>query len=229
VLGSVAHELNNPLQTIKNCLYLVKQEAPADPSIREYIDMASSETSRLVHLVAQLRELYRPHSEKAMQRHDLGAVLRDVRALLAPQLESAGVEWTDLENGLPGAAVRCDRERIQQVFINLATNAIEAMQPGGGVLRAGLALSADSLHVGAVFRDTGPGVDPELMQHLFDPFTTTKPSGLGLGLSICYEIAQKHGGSISVENPPDGGAVFTFWLPLEAEAEGGEAPSAGPE
>ena len=221
VLGSVAHELNNPLQTIKNCLYLVKQEAPADPSIQEYIDMASSETRRLVHLVAQLRDLYRPRSGKAMQRHDLGAILRDVRALEAPQLQKNGVEWKD-RDGPRSVTVRCDRERIQQVFINLVTNAVEAMQPGGGVLTAGLTLSEDSSRAGAVFHDTGPGVDPEMKRHLGDPFITTKTGGLGLGLSICYEIAQQHGGSISAENPPGGGAVFTFWLPLEADGPEGQ-------
>jgi PAS domain S-box-containing protein len=217
VLGSVAHELNNPLQTIKNCLYLLKQETPAGGIVREYIDMASSETNRLVHLVAQLRELYRPHSEKNMQRHDLGVILRDVHSLLIPQLQSGKVEWKEAD-GPRGCAVRCDKERIQQVFINLAVNAIEAMQPDGGALTVGLTLSEDSFRVGAVFKDTGPGVNPDLIHNLFDPFITTKPSGLGLGLSICYEIAQKHGGSIAVENPPGGGAVFTLWLPLEADA-----------
>jgi PAS domain S-box-containing protein len=212
ILGSVAHELNNPLQTIKNCLYLVKQDAPEAASIQNYLEMAASETNRLVHLVAQLRELYRPHSERSMQPHDLRDILREVRTLLAQQLENAKVEWRDMD-GPRRCIVLCDKERIQQVFINLATNAAEAMQPDGGPLSVGLVFSEDPLRVGAEFRDAGPGVSPELVHNLFDPFVTTKPSGLGLGLSICYEIAQKHGGTISVENPPGGGAVFTLWLP----------------
>jgi PAS domain S-box-containing protein len=218
MLGSVAHELNNPLQTIKNCLYLVRQDAPAESRILEYLDMASSETNRLVHLVAQLRELYRPKSEKAMPPEDLGAILRDVHALMTPQLENSHVEWKEIA-GPQGCMVLADRERIQQVFINLAANAIEAMQPNGGILSVGLTLSADSLQVGAQFRDTGPGVPQDLIHNLFDPFITTKPSGLGLGLSICYEIAQKHGGSIGVENPPEGGALFTLWLPRRKEEQ----------
>jgi C4-dicarboxylate-specific signal transduction histidine kinase len=212
MLGSVAHELNNPLQTIKNCLYLVKQDVPETEATRDALEMASSETNRLVHLVAQLRELYRPHSEKSMLPNDLGAVLRGVRSLLAPQLERGKVEWRETD-GAQSCTVPCDKERIQQVFINLATNAIEAMQPDGGVLSTKLVSAEDAPTVGAVFQDTGPGVPPELLHNLFDPFVTTKPNGLGLGLSICYEIAQKHGGTISVENPPGGGAVFTLWLP----------------
>ncbi len=214
LLGSVAHELNNPLQTIKNCLYLVQQEAPAAPSIQNYIGMASSETQRLVHLVAELRELYRPRSEKALQPHDLADILAEVRTLLNSQLQTGKVRWQQ-SKGPEGCLVRCDKERIQQVFINLATNAIEAMQPEGGTLSVNLLLSEDALRVGAVFRDTGPGVPPEMMKKLFEPFVTSKSSGLGLGLSICYEIAQEHGGQITAENSTDHGATFTFWLPLQ--------------
>ena len=213
LLGSVAHELNNPLQTIKNCLYLVQQEAPAVPAIQNYIDMASSETQRLVHLVAELRELYRPGSEKAMQPNDLAGILREVQLSLNSQLQSGNVRWQPSPE-LRSCIVRCEKERIQQVFINLAVNAIEAMQPGGGTLTVDLILSEDSRRVGVVFQDTGPGIPPELMKDLFEPFVTTKPTGLGLGLPICYEIAQKHGGQITVESQPGKGATFTLWLPL---------------
>jgi PAS domain S-box-containing protein len=214
MLASVAHELNNPLQTIKNCLYLVQQEIPANPSIRDYVEMATSETSRLVNLVAQLRELYRPRAEAKMHSHDLGDILREVQALLKPQLEGGKVEWRQPDSP-EDRTVSCDKERIQQVFINLATNAIEAMQPSGGTLTVSLTASENPRRLGVVFRDTGPGISPELLNNLFDPFVTTKSSGLGLGLPICYEIAQKHGGTISVENSAGGGAEFTLWLPRE--------------
>jgi PAS domain S-box-containing protein len=212
LLGSVAHELNNPLQTIKNCLYLVQQEAPAVPAIRNYIDMASSETQRLVHLVAELRELYRPASDKAVQPYDLAEILREVRASLHSQLQNGNVQWQQAPKPR-SCIVRCEKERIQQVFINLAVNAIEAMQPGGGTLSVDMILSDDSRRVGVLFQDTGPGIPPELRKNLFEPFVTTKPTGLGLGLPICYEIAQKHGGQITVESQPGQGAAFTLWLP----------------
>jgi PAS domain S-box-containing protein len=214
MLASVAHELNNPLQTIKNCLYLVQQEVPANPSIENYVGMATSETSRLVNLVAQLRELYRQPAESKMHPHDLGEILREVNTLLKPQLKTGNVQWRQLD--FPGdRTVSCDKERIQQVFINLTSNAIEAMQPSGGILTVSLRTSENPRRLGVVFRDSGPGIPPELIDNIFDPFVTTKSTGLGLGLSICYEIAQKHGGTISVENPAGGGAEFMLWLPRE--------------
>jgi PAS domain S-box-containing protein len=212
MLGSVAHELNNPLQTIKNCLYLVEQETAGEESIKSYVDMASSETRRLVRLVAQLRDLYRPGSGADMREHDLSGILGEVRKLMQKQLADGGVAWRAAP-GPKGLTVRCDKERIEQVFINLATNAIEAMLPGGGMLTAGTVRSVDGSQYGVSFRDTGPGIPEDLFDKLFDPFVTTKTSGLGLGLSICYEIAQKHGGTLEAANPPEGGASFTLWLP----------------
>jgi PAS domain S-box-containing protein len=213
LLGSVAHELNNPLQTIKNCLYLVQQEAPAVSSIQSYIGMASSETERLVHLVAELRELYRPRPDHTPSLCDLVDILREVRSLMAQPLYDGKVRWEQAADA-KGYIVRGEKERIQQVFINLVTNAIEAMQPAGGTLNLQLIHSEDNRQAGVVFRDTGPGVPAAIIGNLFEPFITTKSTGLGLGLSICYEIAQKHGGHIGVENPSGGGAAFTFWIPL---------------
>ncbi len=224
LLGSVAHELNNPLQTIKNCLYLVQQEAPASSSIVNYIGMASSETERLVHLVAELRELYRPRPDNTPSLCDLVDILHEVRTLMEQPMYEGKVRWEQAGDA-KGCIVRGEKERIQQVFINLATNAIEAMQPEGGTLTVGLIQSEDSREAGVVFRDTGPGIPPELIPNLFEPFVTTKSSGLGLGLSICYEIAQKHGGHISAENTPGSGAAFTFWIPLASGARRGSNPS----
>ena len=79
-------------------------------------------------------------------------------------------------------------------------NAIEAMQPEGGSLTVEVMLSEDNRQAGVVFRDTGPGIPPEILQNLFEPFFTTKPSGLGLGLSICYELVHRHHGTITAEN-----------------------------
>jgi PAS domain S-box-containing protein len=216
LLGSVAHELNNPLQTIKNCLYLIQQDVPADPAVQNYIQMAASETQRLVKLVADLRELYRPHPIKVLQPQNLPGILQHVRTLLGRPLENGKVEWRGPDE--PEACiVRCDAERIQQVFINLATNAIEAMQPEGGTLSVSLIHSPDNRRVGVVFQDTGPGIPAEMINKLFEPFVTSKASGLGLGLSICYDIAQQHGGQITVESPPGEGATFTLWLPVEGQ------------
>jgi signal transduction histidine kinase len=154
--------------------------------------------------------------------HDLAQLVQTVHALMAPQLQSGQVQWLQPAD-LPGYRVCVIPDRIKQVLINVATNAIEAMQPAGGQLRVALAGSADGRQVGVRFEDTGPGIPPENLSRLFEPFFTTKAQGLGLGLAICYEIAQQHGGQITAENQPGQGAAFTVWLPL-AQAPGG-APS----
>jgi signal transduction histidine kinase len=93
-------------------------------------------------------------------------------------------------------------------------NAIEAMQPIGGTLSVNMIYSAEKDQVGVVISDSGPGIKPEILPHLFEPFTTTKEFGLGLGLSICYGIIQKHSGQITVESQPGQGTNFTIWLPI---------------
>ena len=99
------------------------------------------------------------------------------------------------------------------------------MQPLGGTLSIDMLMNDDENQVGVIFGDTGPGIDPEVMPHLFEPFATTKESGLGLGLSICYGIVQKHGGQIVVGNQPGQGARITVWLPLidQDKETGGKA------
>jgi len=216
MVGSVAHELNNPLQTIKNCLYLTEQELTPDSRIHDYLGMAGTETARLVKLVAQLRDLYRMRPETAPVICPLEALLGEVRVLMASQLQSGNVRWQQAAI-LPCWTARVDADRLKQVFINLVTNGIEAMRPEGGEMHVGLILSGDGRQVGVRFQDTGPGIKPEHLERLFEPFFTTKAYGLGLGLAICYEIVQHHGGKITVASPAGLGAEFVVWLPLAAQ------------
>jgi PAS domain S-box-containing protein len=222
MLASVAHELNNPLQTIQNCLYLTQQDTPAGSPIQEYLDMAFSEIKRLSRMVAQLRELYRPRSAMVVRSNNLCQILDEAHALLAPHLQNQQVPW---EQG-PGPEiliVNCDADQIKQVFINIGMNAIEAMQPDGGILSVQVIRSEDGRQAGVIFRDTGPGIPPEILQNLFEPFFTTKSSGLGLGLSICYELVLRHNGKITAESQVNVGSVFTVWLPLAEDQNGTNA------
>jgi len=213
LVGSVAHELNNPLQTIQNCLYLTRQDTPVDSPVQEYLDMAFSETNRLSNLVAQLRELYRPHISNAAEPRSLLKILDEVHGLLSAQLQNHNVVWNQIPE-LEDTIVNCVSDQIKQVFINICSNAIEAMQPDGGTLSVALLRSDDASQVGVGFQDTGPGIPPEVLNNIFEPFSTTKPSGLGLGLAISYELVQRHHGTISVESVTNQGAAFTVWLPL---------------
>lgn len=213
MVGSVTHEINNPLQTIKNCLYLIEQDSPPDSPNKEPLDMALSETQRLSNIVGQLRQLYRPQIAQSMQPHDLLSIVDEVHSLLIPHLNNSHVVWKPL-SGLEHWNISCIKDQLVEVFLNISMNAIEAMQPAGGTLCVNMVQSSDKAQVGVIFSDTGPGIKPELISHIFEPFVTTKEFGLGLGLSICYGIIQKHGGQITIESQPGQGTSFIIWLPV---------------
>ncbi|OGO62421.1 MAG: hypothetical protein A2029_06000 [Chloroflexi bacterium RBG_19FT_COMBO_47_9] len=213
MVGSVTHEINNPLQTIKNCLYLIRQDTGLESPNNEPLEMALSETQRLSNLVGQLRQLYRPQAIQTMHPHDLMDLINEVHTLIKPHLNYAHVAW-DPAPGLEPCTVNCVKDQIIEVILNVCMNAIEAMQPSGGILSIGLEFSDEKEQVGVMLSDTGPGIQADVLPHIFEPFITTKRYGLGLGLSICYNIIQKHGGQITVVSEPGRGTWFTIWLPI---------------
>jgi len=213
MVGAVAHELNNPLQTVANCFYLMGQDLAPDSPLHEPLSMAQDETRRLRKLVAQLRDLYRMQPGGTPEACSLLALLLEVRTLMAESLQDGRVQWRQAPR-VPDRWVNANPDRLKQVFSNIVSNALEVMAPGGGDLQVDLALSADGREVGVGFRDSGPGIRPEQMGRLFEPFFTTKDHGLGLGLAICHELVQQHGGHIAVSSVLGHGAQFTVWLPL---------------
>ena len=213
MVGSVTHEINNPLQTIKNCLYLIQQDTKPDSPNMDPLEMALSETQRLSNIVGQLRQLYRPQAVQTMRSQELMDIIEEVHTLVIHHLSNSNVVWQPLP-GLRSCTINCIKDQIIEVFLNICMNAIEAMQPNGGILSANMIFSNDQEQVGVVISDTGPGISPEILSHIFEPFITTKEFGLGLGLSISYGIIQKHGGGITVDSLPGQGTSFTIWLPL---------------
>jgi len=217
----IAHEINNPIQTVKNTFYLLEDQIiPGSPAV-EYLKMASAEADRISDLVAQLRGTYAPGS-KAIARVNVMALLVEVHDLLAPQLKKQQVEWCQAD-GLQPYTVLAVRNNIKQVFINLCLNAMEAMEADQkGKLTVGLRASPDGQSVGVDFHNTGPPISDESLPLIFEPFFTTKRNGSGLGLSISYDIIRQHQGEILVESVPGKGVTFTVWLPLvPGEEEGG--------
>ena len=214
MVGSVTHEINNPLQTIKNCLYLIRQDIREDSPDTEPLQMALSETQRLSNIVGQLRQLYRPQASPAMATHDLLEIVEEIHRLITPQLKNSRVTWQP-SPGLKAYMVSCVRDQIIEVLLNISMNAIEAMQPSGGILAVDMVQSTDQAQVGVVLRDNGPGIKPDVLARIFEPFMTTKEYGMGLGLPICYDIIQKHGGQIIVDSQLGEGASFTVWLPIK--------------
>jgi signal transduction histidine kinase len=214
LLASVSHELNNPLQAIQNALFLLKEERGISAQGRQDLQIVLSEAERMAALIERLRASYRPTRKEDFQFVQLNTVVEDVYALVATHLRHNQIVFEfHPDPGLAPVSVLPDQ--IRQVFLNLLMNAVEAM-PGGGRLNVVTEQTAENEALVSIW-DSGPGIDPEILPRIFDPFVTSKESGTGLGLTITYDIVQRHHGRIIAENNADGGAAFKFWLPLHGE------------
>jgi len=207
----IAHEINNPLQAIRNCLELIRdEEEEGEPLDRAYLDVATGELERIRGIIQQMLGLYRPGQER-MAPVDLNAALEGVLALMRKQLESHHiVAKTHLDSATPHVIGHGDQ--IRQVFINLILNASEAM-PGGGQLVLTTRQDRDGFATVQVI-DTGEGITPENLTRIADPFFTTKSKGVGLGLTICHEIIERHQGTLDVTSQVGHGSKFTIRLPV---------------
>jgi C4-dicarboxylate-specific signal transduction histidine kinase len=223
MVTAIAHEINNPIQTVKNAFYLLEDQIEADSPASEYLKIASAEANRISDLVAQLRGTYVTGSKEIVQV-DVTALLAEVHDLLAPQLKKRNVEWRQADGHQP-YMVKGIHNNLKQVFINLCLNAMEAMEGNkGGSITLNLRTSQDGRHVGVDFQNTGPLIAEETLPHIFEPFYTTKRNGTGLGLSISYDIIRQHQGEIHVQNGDRQGVTFTIWLPLAPDERDGVEP-----
>ncbi|MGB8010856.1 MAG: ATP-binding protein [Terriglobales bacterium] len=221
--AGLAHEIRNPLGVIKGSAEMLTQKLQAsDELARELAGYISTEVNRLSALVTEFLDFARPlHAQP--HPADLIALLDRVLQVVAGRF--AGKQPVLVErhyaSGLP--LVPLDESLCEQAFLNLVQNAYEAMQDNedGGVLRVEvhLAMKDDREGVELCLADTGHGVPEELREEIFNPFVTTKKTGVGLGLSIVSKIVDGHHGSIHVENAPEGGAVFTLFFPLDETVE----------
>jgi two-component system NtrC family sensor kinase len=209
--ASIAHEINNPLQAIHNSLHLCAHRGLGEREHAEYLGLAQDEVQRLIEIVQRMLDFYRP-SHGGMILDSVNDIIDNALMIARKPLHDSHVEvCSDLSLNLP--SVRLVRDQMTQVFLNIVINAIEAM-PGGGELSVRTALADDGQWVLASFRDGGSGLSAEQMDHLFEPFYTTKPGGTGLGLAISYEIVKRHDGTIDVETQAGRSATFTVKLPV---------------
>lgn len=222
MVSVIAHEINNPIQTVKNTFYLLEDQIiPGSPAV-EYLKMASAEANRISDLVAQLRGTYTSGSHARVQVN-VPTLLSEVHELLAPQLKKNRVEWCQ-DDTHQAYIVLAVRNNLKQVFINLCLNAMEAMENDrGGQIYVQVRASEDGQRLGVDVHNTGSAIPEETLPFIFDPFFTTKKNGTGLGLSISYDIVRQHQGDITVESSPGNGVTFTVWLPLLPGAEDGVA------
>lgn len=212
LVAQLSHEINNPIYNIQNCLEALERRGdPADPN-REFLELAQEELARMAKLTRQLLDQSRPLSDAARPL-SLNGVLNRVLTLAGPELETRGIRMeTALDPALP--QVVAHPEAIQQVLANLVANAADAMS-AGDVLRLESRADADAVEV--VVEDTGVGIAPEHLPHIFEAFYTTKPGvqGIGLGLFVSEGIVRGHRGRLTVESRVGEGSRFTIRLPLE--------------
>jgi signal transduction histidine kinase/HAMP domain-containing protein len=212
LVAGVAHELNNPLTVLIGTADMMEAEAP--DSIRRHLRLMREAIDSAQYVVRGLLTFGR---QMPLQRSrvDLTDLVDTVLALTLGELHVAEVKVTkEIAPDLP--AVWADGHQLQQVLVNLVTNAKQAMVEVDGARRLRIAVSrASQARVRLQVQDTGPGIPAEVIPKVFDPFVTTKSDGTGLGLSISYGIIREHGGTLTVESPPGQGATFTIELPIE--------------
>ncbi|HEX6202984.1 MAG TPA: ATP-binding protein [Thermoanaerobaculia bacterium] len=220
--AGVAHEVNTPLTGISSYAQMLLADTPEDDPRHLLLRKVERQTFRAARIVNNLLDFARSRQGEQGPM-DLAAVVGDCLDLLRERLVARGVrvEWNPPADG---AVVVGDAGELQQVVANLVINAHDAM-PDGGTLTVELARDGGRLRLAVA--DTGVGIPPDLLPHVFEPFVTTKlgHGGTGLGLAISHDIVRHHGGELTVESEPGRGARFTLTLPAAA-ADDGAAPAA---
>jgi two-component system NtrC family sensor kinase len=222
LVAGVAHEVNNPLAGLKNCVRRLEREDLPDPKRREYLALMEEGLGRIEDVVRQLLDFGRPHPPRLAPVSAERLATESV-ALVRPMLERRAARATLLDLD-PALAVEADRRLAEQAIVNLLLNAAYVTAPHGEVR---VRLRRRDGHVGIAVEDDGPGISPEIRDRILDPFFSTKPEGegTGLGLSVTRTILDAHGGDLTFEFPGRG-TVATVWL-REARREDRPAPATG--
>jgi two-component system NtrC family sensor kinase len=215
-VAGVAHELNNPLTSVMGFSELL-QQSTLDEQHRRYLDMIFKSAKRCQKIVASLLSFARKHQPERKVLN-VNGVVESAIEIVAYQLRTSNIEvTTDLDANLPATLV--DPHQMQQVFLNIISNARQAMEGHTSKGRIRISTQAVGGRVRIIFQDNGPGISEENLTKLFVPFFTTKEvgKGTGLGLSLCYGMVTEHGGTITPQSKPGEGATFIIDLPITQE------------
>ncbi len=205
--AGMAHEIRNPLTTLKGFIDLSKSQSY---NIEPWVDIITNEITRMNELTAEFLQFSKPHMSN-MKPEPISGCLDRVKYLTESQAVSKG-HFINIHNTDDSILVVMDRDKIVQVLINLVRNAIEAMdEPGHIHIQVKL---LETKYAVIEIQDTGKGISEDALPKIFDPFYTTKEEGTGLGLSICQKIIQDHGGILSVKSIVNEGSLFTVILPV---------------
>jgi len=209
IAAGIAHEIRNPLGNVSMSVQQLKKAFTEDSPWAKHIEVIIRNTERINFLITELLNSARP-PKLNIQSHDINKILEST-------LDSIKTKLTSQQIGVhkqycPGfPVIHVDKEQISRAFSNIMLNALESM-PDGGSLTIVTEIEEDFFTV--KIQDTGKGIPEEDIIRIFDPFFSTKSSGVGLGLSICYGIIVSHGGIVGVESETNKGTTFTISLPI---------------
>jgi signal transduction histidine kinase len=205
--ASIAHEIRNPLTSIKGFIQLLKQESKSD---QHYHEIILTELERINQIVSELLVLAKPQ-EIVFHKANINQILKDVKGLLESQAHFHGVEM--IVDALPDMPMMdCDSNQLKQVFINVIKNAIEA-SGNGGTVKIRVNKSA-GMSILISIEDNGCGIPEERLKRLGEPFHSYKEKGTGLGLTVCYRIIEAHGGKIKFNSQVEKGTTVEIIIPL---------------
>ena len=211
--ASIAHEIRNPLAAMRGSIQMLRSEMDKDSSQMELMEIILRESDRLNRIITDFLSYARPRSISP-SRVDVGDLLHQTFALMRHSPEISANQSIVEELPTEPLFAEADEGQMKQVFWNLARNALQAM-PEGGTLRATLEPNSNN-RLRIAFADTGRGMSPDQVEHLFEPFSSTT-GGTGLGLSIVYQIIRDHGGTINVRSRVGQGTTITVELPVAAK------------
>ncbi len=221
--AGVAHELRNPLSSIKGYATYFGGRFPEGSSDREAAEIMVREVDRLNRAIGDLVGLSRPTDVKPRPT-DMARLIADILRLIEQDAAARSVRIR-LEAPDDAVVLPVDPDRMRQVLLNVCLNALQAM-PGGGDLALSLTAPPDADMACIEVRDTGEGIAPDVLPHIFDAYFTTKSQGTGLGLATAHKIMEAHGGGISVASEPGRGTLFRLYLPMRQAPPGDPAGSA---
>ena len=206
----LAHEIRNPLGSIRGTAEILKDDyKPGDPKY-EFIEIQIKETERLNRVVEDFLHMARPQPAD-MRPCPVQDELETILFLMSNDARERQVTLTMHPPAVP-PVIKADGEKLRQAFLNIVINALQATPPGGTVTISTTVYQADFCEIR--FCDTGPGIDAENLERIFEPFYTTKPDGTGLGLAISRKIIESHGGTLLVESEAGRGTTVTVQLPM---------------
>jgi two-component system sensor histidine kinase HydH len=209
--AGLAHEIRNPLASISGAVGIVRRGQSSPEKTAECLEIIHKECQRLSRLLTSFLDFARPRSPHFLSI-GMDAVFDSVLGLAKHAVDGAAISLR--KESLPGLTFDCDPEQLKQVLLNLVINAIQAMPNGGEVV---IASRPEGEKVIIEVRDQGCGVSKEEMEHLYDPFFTTKENGTGLGLPVAHQIVEHLGGVLTARNNPGRGMTFCVELPLHQQ------------